>query len=64
MIINHSSEILANRMARIEARHSENAMALIARYRGDMMTQKALERLDAPTPEPAPAASNRIDRRA
>ena len=48
MLINHSPDILFHRMARIEAGSLEAMTALIAKERGAMMIEKAIDRLDAP----------------
>jgi hypothetical protein len=63
MLIRHSPEILLHRMARIEAGSLEATTALIARERGAMMIEKAVERLDAPAAAEA-GASHQIDKRA
>ncbi|WP_421952328.1 hypothetical protein [Pelagibacterium sp.] len=55
MLIQHSAEILLHRMARLEAGSLEATTALIARERGAMMAEKAIERLDAPTAAEAEA---------
>ena len=54
MLIRHSSEILVNRLAQIEARSVEASQALVAKIRGDMMISAAIEKLDAPKGGPDP----------
>lgn len=63
MLIGHSPDILFHRMARIEAGSLETMTALIAKERGAMMIEKAIDRLEAPAAVDAEAMRG-IDKRA
>lgn len=59
MLISHSSDILANRLALAEARVSENRLALIARHRSDMALAAMHQTLSDPEDRsPAPEATD------
>ena len=60
MLINHSREILLNRLALAEAKSLEARPLLIARIVGEQLNAQAIEKLDAPEPLP----STRLDKRA
>lgn len=64
MLIQHSSALILHRLSRIEAQTLSAAPALVAKYRGEMMIEKAIEKLDAPEKGPLAVARALVDKQA